>query len=286
MKKFFLIVFVLFSTVSFAQRPLRFHLLAGFANYNGDLQEKPITLQQARGTLGFGATVAITDQISVRSDFTYGRVGADDKKNSKKELRARNLNFTTDIYELALLGEYNFTNINVSGLLPYAFAGIGFYHYNPYTFDLRGTKYLLSHYNTEGQGFVDGKKEYKKFDFNIPIGGGVKYALSENVSLGFELGLRILKTDYLDDVSDVYVDRDLLLTERGQTAVDLAFRGNEVKENPTLYPVAGAVRGNSKVKDFYYFGLLRLDFKMNWFDKPIHRFSIKPRKMLECPTRW
>ncbi|MGI8637099.1 MAG: DUF6089 family protein, partial [Segetibacter sp.] len=247
MKKVFLILFILFSTVSIAQ-PLKFHLLGGFANYNGDLQEKPFTIQQAKGALGVGATVSITDHILVRSDFTYGRVGADDKKNSKKELKARNLNFTSDIYELSLLGEYNFLNISVREFSPYVFAGIGFYHYSPYTFDLRGTKYLLSHYNTEGQGFVDGKKEYKKFDFNIPIGGGIKYALSDDIYAGFELGLRVLRTDYLDDVSDVYVDRNLLLAERGQTAVDLAFRGNEVKDNPTQYPAAGTTRGNSKVK--------------------------------------
>jgi hypothetical protein len=284
MKKIFFVLFIFFGTVSIAQ-PLRYHLLGGFANYNGDLQEKPFTLQQAKGAIGVGASYTITDHVSVRSDFTYAKVGADDKRNSKPELIARNLNFTSDIYELALLGEYNFLSLSAHKFSPYLFGGVGFYHYNPYTFDLRGTKYFLSNYSTEGQGFLPDKKEYKKLDFNIPVGGGIKYALSEDVHVGFELGLRILRTDYLDDVSDVYVDRSLLLAQRGQTAVDLAFRGNELKNNPTQYPPGGSMRGNPKVKDSYYFGLFKLDFRIGWFDHSSPRGRFKPRKMLDCPPR-
>lgn len=285
MKHIFLSLFIFFATVSIAQ-PLRFHLLGGFANYNGDLQEKPFTLQQAKGAIGAGVSFTITDHISVRSDVMYAKVGADDKRNSKPDLRARNLNFTSDIYEASLLGEYNILNLNVYKFSPYLFAGIGFYHYSPYTFDARGTKYLLSHYNTEGQGFVPGKKEYKKFDFNVPLGAGIKYPLSNDLQVGFELGLRVLRTDYLDDVSDVYVDKALLLAQRGQTAVDLAFRGNEVKDNPTQYPAAGSARGNPKVKDFYYFGLFKLDFRLGWFNKRDYRGKIKKRKILDCPVRF
>lgn len=285
MKKILLILFVFIAAKSIAQ-PLTFHLLGGFANYNGDLQEKPFTLQQAKGAVGVGASFSITDHISVRSDFIYAKVGADDKRNSKPDLRARNLNFTTDIYEASLLGEYNILPVTVNKVSPYFFAGIGFFHYNPYTFDAKGTKYFLSNYNTEGQGFIPGKKPYNKFDFNIPVGAGVKYALSDDINIGFELGLRVLKTDYLDDVSGVYVDKDLLLAQRGQTAVDLAFRGNELKDNPTQYPPAGSPRGNPKVNDLYYFGLFKLDFRLNWFDRKDYRGKIKPRKILDCPKNF
>lgn len=125
------------------------------------------------------------------------------------------------------------------------------------------------------------EKNYKRTDINIPVGGGIKYALSDDIHLGFELGLRVLKTDYLDDVSSYYIDRDALLAARGQMAVDFAFRGDELKNNPTEYPAGGAMRGNNKVNDFYYFGLFRIDFRLNWFDS-----GGGSRRGLNCPSKF
>lgn len=281
MKKNLLLLSILFATASFAQ-PVRLHLTGGFANYNGDLQQKRFTLSQAKGVIGAGATFNITDQLSVRSDYSFAHLAADDKRSSNPGLRARNLNFNTYIYELTLLGEYDILNLNLHKLSPYVFGGVGIFHFNPYTLDAVGRKVYLAPLSTEGQGVLPGKKEYKKTDFNIPMGGGIKYALSDDIHIGFELGLRVLRTDYLDDVSNVYVDRNTLLAAKGQLAVDFAFRGDELKNNPTSYPAGGTIRGNHKVNDFYYFGLFRIDFRMNWFD---NLGGNSRRRGLDCPTR-
>ncbi|MCW3110016.1 MAG: hypothetical protein JWQ09_4522 [Segetibacter sp.] len=280
MKKNLLFIFIFFATVSFAQ-PVRLHIMGGFANYNGDLQQKRFTLSQAKGVVSAGATFNITDQLSVRSDYSFAHLAADDKKSSKPDLRARNLNFNTYIYELTLLGEYDIVNLNQHKLSPYVFGGVGVFHFSPSTYDAVGRKIYLAGLSTEGQGFLPGKKEYKKTQLNIPMGGGIKYALSDDIHIGFELGLRVLKTDYLDDVSSAYVDRNKLLAARGQRAVDFAFRGDELKNNPSSYPAGGTLRGNSKVNDFYYFGLFRIDFRMNWFDNDANG----RRRGLQCPTK-
>ncbi|MCW3112517.1 MAG: hypothetical protein JWR18_913 [Segetibacter sp.] len=265
MYKFLSTLFIFISTVSISQ-PVRVHFTGGFANYNGDLQQKRVTLQQAKGAIGAGVTFNLSDRLSVRSDYTFANVSADDKRNKNSSLAARNLNFNTRLYELTLLGEYDILDLNQHKISPYVFGGVGLFHYDPYTTGAAGEKVYLSYLSTEGQGFLSGKKNYKKTDFNIPLGAGVKYALSDEIRIGFELGLRVLRTDYLDDVSSYYVNQNTLRAARGQTAVDFAFRGDELKNNPAPYPSGGTTRGNNKVNDFYYFGLFRIDFRLNWFD--------------------
>jgi len=105
--------------------------------------------------------------------------------------------------------------------------------------------------STEGQGIEAGKKEYKLTQFNIPLGIGATYAVSEDIRVGLELGYRKLFTDYLDDVSTTYADQGALLAAKGQTAVDLAYRGDEVGAGG--YPAAKTARGGSNVKDGYYY---------------------------------
>lgn len=265
MYKFLSTLFIFISTVSISQ-PVRVHFTGGFANYNGDLQQKRVTLQQAKGAIGAGVTFNLSDRLSVRSDYTFANVSADDKRNKNSSLAARNLNFNTRLYELTLMGEYDILDLNQHKISPYVFGGVGLFHYDPYTTGAAGEKVYLSYLSTEGQGFLSGKKNYKKTDFNIPLGAGVKYALSDEIRIGFELGLRVLRTDYLDDVSSYYVNQNTLRAARGQTAVDFAFRGDELKNNPAPYPSGGTTRGNNKVNDFYYFGLFRIDFRLNWFD--------------------
>jgi hypothetical protein len=60
-----------------------------------------------------------------------------------------------------------------------------------------------------------------------------------------------LFTDYLDDVSTEYADQSVLLSARGQAAVDLAYRGDEVGAGS--YPTAKTPRGGASEKDGYYY---------------------------------
>lgn len=283
MKKQLLIIFIFCAAAANAQ-PLSIHLFGGLANYNGDLQQKRYTFQQAKGVFGGGLSYHATDHIIGRLDAAIARVGADDKLSGRPTVMGRNLNFTSSIYEVSLIGEYDLWSLDKRKFTPYGFLGIGLFHFNPYTFDAAGKKVFLPGLSTEGEGFYQSRKEYKRTDVNVPIGGGLKYALSDDIRIGFEFGLRVLKTDYLDDVSKTYVDQNTLLAARGQTAVDYAYRGDELKDNPQPYPSAGTSRGNPKVNDFYYFSVLKIDFRLNWFDNGSARGG--SQKSLNCPPKF
>jgi opacity protein-like surface antigen len=255
---FLLFSFLLISLVSAAQG-LHLNLFLGTSNYQGDLQDKIYSFDQAHLAGGIGFSYDISNRFSVRADFKIGKISADDEKGRNK---ARNLNFTSQLTEGSIDLQYFITTLGRHSLTPYVFAGIGLYHFDPYTFDSTGQKYYLKPFSTEGEGFATGIKKYNLTQVSIPFGAGVKMPLSDNINVGLEVGFRKLFTDYLDDVSGTYIDENLLLANRGSKAVELAYRGGEVKGGSPVYPTAGTQRGNPKLKDWYYFTGLTLSFRL------------------------
>jgi hypothetical protein len=163
--------------------------------------------------------------------------------------------------------------------VPYAFMSIAVFNFNPTAVNKQGKTVALQPLGTEGQGFYLGRKKYGLTQLAIPFGGGLKLAINENVRVRGEIGLRYLFTDYLDDVSNTFADKTDLLINNGQLAVDMAFRGSEIK--PTaIYPVATSKRGNPAIKDFYYVATIGLSFRINKNES--NKFSGKSK--YGCPT--
>lgn len=237
---------ILFSTL-YAQN---FHLNTSFGvtNYSGDLQPKRYTFNQSHTAFSIGLSYEINEKLFLRSQFMTGKLSAHDKFNPLTAMR--NLNFTSSLTEVQIGVEYYFRNLSEYTVSPYVFAGIAEYHFNPYTNDAAGTKYFLQPLSTEGQGFYPGRQPYHLTQLAIPFGGGIKMALSENLRVGVEFGLRKLFTDYLDDVSATYIDPNLLLANRGAKALELAYRELELKNG--LPYQTGENRGIANT-DWYYF---------------------------------
>ena len=257
------------------------NVFGGFANYIGEMQSSPYTTSQAHLAGGVGLQYDVTDHFSLLSNITLGKVGAADMYSSEPLVRARNLSFQTDISELNLLAEYNFLSLRSHLFTPYVFAGVAVYHFNPYAYDSTGQKVYLRPLSTEGEGLPQypNVKPYALTQLAIPFGGGVKFRISDKVVLAYEIGLRKLFTDYLDDVSGRYVDQNVLLAAKGPEAVQMAYRGGELKGGAG-YPPAGTKRGSPKTKDWYYFSGIRV----------IIAFSAKPmlqhrlhNYILDCP---
>ncbi len=267
-----------------AQQKFNLLLNGGFSNYTGDLQEKKFTLDQSNLAFGIGLSYELLPKLSLRGEFRYGKVSADDKLSSRPELQNRNLNFHSAITEGSLIADYSLFDLQ-SGkrITPYVFAGIGLFHFNPYTFDRQGDKVFLRNLGTEGQGLAayPDKKPYGLVQASIPFGAGIRFRVSENAYLGYEIGLRKLFTDYLDDVSTTYADQALLLAGRGQQAVDMAFRTNEIKETE-LYPPAGAIRGGQRYKDWYYFSSITLSIGL--FNNGKVFGKREGRGRIDCPV--
>jgi hypothetical protein len=235
---------------------------------------------------GVGLSFDVAKQFSIRTAIKIGKVSADDAKGRNA---ARNLNFSTNIAEFAVDGQYFFKPLGEHPLTPYIFLGLAVYHFNPYTFDSTGKKYFLHPLGTEGEGYVQGRKEYKLTELAIPMGAGVKLSMTENLNVGFEIGIRRLFTDYLDDVSSTYVDPNAILTNRGAKALELAYRGGELKGGPDTYPT-GKVRGNPIYKDWYYFTGLTLSYKLrndlfNKSDDGARKRKKGKLRQWDCPGR-
>ncbi len=185
-----------------------FHFSArlGVANSQGDLKAKSVSLSQAKLMFSLGARYDLSEHVMARSYLTLTSLQADDKKGTAL-MKQRNLNFQSKIFEWEITGQYSFFSLNERWWTPYVYAGIGLFHFNPYTKDASGSKTFLKPLSTEGQGFQPGVKEYKLWQLNIPFGIGAEYSLNEDMRVGVEMGYRKLFTDHLDDVSGNYVDQ-------------------------------------------------------------------------------
>jgi hypothetical protein len=264
MRKTLLITLLLWTGFEMNGQKIHVNIFTGIANFKGDLHYNPkrgkqFSLKQPKFAAGVGAEYELSNKFSLRMTTTIGKITGDDKKLFEQQ--QRNLNFTSNIFDVMLGLQYYFTDPTAHFINPYIFAGVGYFHFNPYTFDSSGKKVFLKPLSTEGEGFVDGQKPYSLSQISIPFGAGIKLSLSENIRVGIEVSIRKTFTDYLDDVSKNYVDKKLLLDNRGQQAVDLAFRGDELKTG-LQYPAAGSLRGTGLGDDWYYFTGFTLSFRL------------------------
>lgn len=254
------ILFLCISNIVFSQR-LHVGVFGGLAAYNGDLTDKIFPKKVTNGAIGITANYELTDNIMLRAGYTYAVVGGADRFSNDSALLARNLSFETAVSEFSVVGEYYLLSLYENRISPYVFAGLAAYHFNPYAFNGGTDKIYLRQLSTEGQGLPGyGQKPYSLTQIAIPYGAGVKFAITDNLHLGLEVGLRKLFTDYLDDVSSNYADPNDLLAAKGQLAVDMSYRGDDVG-NPG-YPAKGAQRGSANRKDTYYLTGLHLTYRL------------------------
>lgn len=237
----------------------------GASNYQGDMMEKRYSMQNAKMVVGFGGSYILNGHFRIRALFSLAKLGANDKYATDPALISRNLNFSTNLTEFSLTAHYDLLDLDYFKFTPYLFGGIAVFHFNPYTYDSAYGKVFLKPLSTEGQGLAlyPDRKPYALTQVSFPVGAGIRFRVNDNIAIAWEVGLRKTNTDYLDDLSTTYVDEAYLLSQKGQVAVDLAYRGDELKDNPGTYPPDGTVRGGALYKDWYYFSGVTATFKVN-----------------------
>ena len=261
MKTGYLFILFLLSVLFVPAQRVFIGVAGGLSNYNGDLLDKLYHKKLTNGFIGLTVHYELQDQILLRGAYNFARVDGSDIYSEKEDLRMRNLHFESAISEFSIVGEYYLFNLYERRFSPYGFVGLGIFHFDPYTYDSAGTKIFLKPLSTEGQGIYPDKKPYSLWQPTIPFGGGVKFAISENLRIGFEIGIRKTFTDYLDDVSTSYPDQNDLLAARGQTAVDFSYRSDEVPGGNAAFPTKATQRGGAEQKDMYYFTGLNIMFR-------------------------
>lgn len=260
-------------------------------------------IQSTSFVTNFSYLYYLRNNISLRASLAYAKVSGDDALSGDLNRKNRALNFNTTILELSTLIEYTLikektgnkfglkNNSGIFGALKnpiqfgvYLFSGIGVFYYNPWGANNflnsdddipgDGKKYRLRELHTEGQGFEGGPEEfsgkegstYKKFAVCIPFGFGFKKSFSNTFGINLEASYRFTNTDYLDDVSTNYYDRDKLKAEMsnlyGEDAGNNAYTmsGTQTGNGGTN---PGDQRGNPKSNDSYMFLTISVYKKLN-----------------------
>lgn len=252
--KRYLVLLLCISNSCIAQR-WEAEILAGAAGYKGDLTEHIFSPKSMGPAAGFNLKYNYNDIFIFRGGISWSQVTANDKNNRQADLKSRNLNFHTNILEGNLCLEINLFEPDFFSAYPYVFFGVGIFRFNPYTYDDNGKKTFLQPLGTEGQGLAThpDRKPYSLTQLCLPFGGGLKINLNKKCDLVYELAGRALFTDYLDDVSKTYVNTQTLMTSARPKAAELAYR-----QTLAPYPSEGDIRGNPKVKDWYFITGLKI----------------------------
>ena len=259
-------------------------LFTGTINYQGDLNPNSFTFSHSNFATGLVFRKPLNRWFTFRAGVSIGKIEAADRWN-RDYLKPRNLSFTTNIKEAYAGLEVNILDISSKRFTPYIYGGLAIFHFNPWTTDNSGIKTYLKPLSTEGQGLAQYPKQkpYKLTQFALPFGIGGKFAVTPSINIGIEFSQRKSFTDYIDDVSTFFVDRDLLLQARGPKAVELSYRGDELPGGQQSYPVHGDQRGTPSEMDWYYFFGTTLEIKLNSIGKIFKRKGHNSLVSQRCP---
>ena len=258
----------LFSINSFSQEEDKgtyIGFIFGKMNYQGDLNPNSFTFSHSKATTGISIRQSLNRWISFRGGFTIGHIDAADHYN-RDYLKTRNLSFKTTIKEVSVGLEASLLDLSTSHFTPYVFGDAVIYHFNPWAYDKSGNKVFLNPLSTEGQGLSQfpEQKPYKLTQIALGFGFGARYAINKNINIGVEMIQRKTFTDYLDDVSSIYVNQNVLLQAKGAKAVEMAYRGDEITGG-LPYPTHGDKRGTPTEMDWYYFFGVNFEIKLSAF---------------------
>lgn len=232
----------------------------GGTNFIGDVGYSGINIPKG-WVAGINYRYQFNYHYSIRISGSYGLVAADDAESTWPSRQERNLSFRSNLWEGALILEINFleymTGSKKRKHSPYIFAGIGLFGFNPQGQYTDGKWYDLQPLSTEGQGTnLNSKGSYGLSGLSLPMGIGYRASIGRNASIAIEMGFRTTSTDYLDDVSEKYVNTAELAKIKGDIAAYFADRSLSATDK------TGYARGNNLTNDWYVFTGIHLYFAL------------------------
>lgn len=254
----------------------------GVSQFLGDLggrdqegtQLSPADLEFAKTrpaiTIGYRRKFAKVFNIS--GSLNYLHVAGDDKLTNEVYRNNRNLNFKSNIFEVAVRAEVSlykgkigsrYSLKSISGhrrplkweLI--AFVGVGGFYFNPKGKNpVTGEWVKLHPLRTEGQGLPGAPAPYKKIAVSVPFGLQWRVLINKEWAVGAEINYRKTFTDYIDDVSGVYyADKALQLQNYGANSLLMADPSKNTIPGATAPDASGngAIRGKSDKDTFLSF---------------------------------
>ncbi|MFN0036917.1 MAG: DUF6089 family protein [Saprospiraceae bacterium] len=207
---FFYILFMPFLAAAQTSRPWEIGGGIGVGTYSGDLQETTSRLQsfELRASLAAHLRRNFSNNFAARLGLLYTGLAGDDKNFQEPPWRqTRAISFRGPLLELSAAGEiYPFGLYKRRGgersktrraIAPFVSIGIGGLFFFPKT----------DFSSAIDNGAVDPARVkadqlgLQKAAVSIPMGGGIRFCLSDRLTLGLEGAFRYTLTDYLDGVS-------------------------------------------------------------------------------------
>ncbi|MBF9221884.1 type IX secretion system protein PorG [Hymenobacter ruricola] len=186
----------LFCASANAQNTSELGIGLGATNYRGEISPD-YQLQNNRPAFTVFYRKDVSVPVTLRGGFTAGFLRADDGNVTGTNggvpplLAYRQANTKGSILEASAVVEYNFMDYHYRNdkihFTPYLFAGVAAFYASTSTV----SNSLGGDFNQDGS----------MLGFSIPAGVGFKYALSQHINLGLEVGVRKAFTDELDHLS-------------------------------------------------------------------------------------
>lgn len=185
----------LFCASANAQNTSELGIGLGATNYRGEISPD-LQLQNSRPALTVFYRKDVSVPITLRGGLMAGLLRADDGNVTGMNggvpplQNYRQANTKGSVFEASAVVEYNFLDYHYRTdkihFTPYLFGGIAGFYVNTTT---EGNNPAL------GQAF---NQQGARLGISIPAGAGLKYALSEHINLGLEVGVRKTFTDEFD----------------------------------------------------------------------------------------
>lgn len=227
--------------------------LGGLNKIGTDFSPVDLEFVLTRPAFSLAYRYKFAKNFNIHTSFNYLLVAGDDKLTTEPFRNNRNLNFKSNIFELAVRAEVSFFASKVGhryGIKKtlarrhkgksnefILFAGIGGFYFNPKGKNPATGQYeKLYPLHTEGQGLPDGPKQYKRISISIPMGIAWRMTLNKLWCVGLEFNYRKTFTDYIDDVHGTYYNKTALASAYGTKSVIMA--------DPSLGDIPGATAPN------------------------------------------
>jgi hypothetical protein len=211
-KNIFLIILILLPLVSFSQRwkLQRAEITGGVGgvNYFGDIGGSPddtkllglkdLEISYTRPNINLGGRYRINETMNVKLNMIFGYLEGSDEGSKNA---SRNYAFSSSVYEIS--GQFEYSIIPESTPINYSIGNL--------RRGLRSSQAKLNTYVFGGLGAAffsvkpladledsDRFNDSKSMSLVFPLGVGIKYPLTSQLHIGFELGGRFATSDYLD----------------------------------------------------------------------------------------
>jgi len=225
----------------------------------GNQSGKPgdVEWRNSRPAIGLHVGARWQQRIGATLSINYGSITAADsllvgQGGDARYRYQRNLHFRSRIFEALLCGSvYPISLINqetIPTVSPYLFGGIGLFHFDPQAWLLNSWT-SLAPLRTEGN---DPSNFYNRWQINFPVGIGITYEIGARLTVNLEATYRILRTDYLDDVSTSFIDPGMAsLSPDHLRLLDALYQLSTIRDGPDIsHP--GSIRGNPLKRDSYF----------------------------------